>query len=189
MKSLRRLSTQLAGFPIVADEVLEFHAARILLLVCHCGVGVRGTNSPRIDGLTKFAKLDFLVRYPAFFEKVAAAVGAPVRTAGRVVESHMVRHHYGPWDKRYYQILAYLEARELLRIDKIGTKFRLTLTNGGLDVARALSSHQEFATLVDQMAGVKSVLGNRSGSALKTLIYQVLDEEVAKRPLGEVIQP
>ena len=67
----------------------------------------------RIDGLTKMAKLDFFTRYPDFFEVARAAVethaeSGSVGTAD-AVESSMVRHHYGPWDKRYYQVLAHLE--------------------------------------------------------------------------------
>jgi hypothetical protein len=49
------------SLPLSADNIVEFHAARILLLISLCG------TSNRIDGLTKMAKLDFFVRYPNFF--------------------------------------------------------------------------------------------------------------------------
>lgn len=82
---------------LAADDIVEFHAARLLLLLSVCGV------SGRIDGLTKMAKLDFFARYPHFFEVARAAAGplhaldAPSRTeSDEAVEAAMVRHHYGP---------------------------------------------------------------------------------------------
>jgi len=68
MKSLSRLGTQPASLPLVTDDILEFHAARLLLLVKICG------TAGRIDGLIKMAKLDFFRRYPHFFDVARAAV-------------------------------------------------------------------------------------------------------------------
>jgi hypothetical protein len=55
------------------------------------------------------AKMDFFARYPDFFSVASAALkeGADGtehkdRSASHSVESAMIRHHYGPWDKRYY---------------------------------------------------------------------------------------
>ena len=48
MKSLRNLAKHPAGIPVLADDVLEFHALRLLLLLKVCG------TSGRIDGLTHF---------------------------------------------------------------------------------------------------------------------------------------
>lgn len=43
------------------DDAVDFHASRLLLLLNLCG-----TNpGPGIEGRTKFAKLDFFLRYPA----------------------------------------------------------------------------------------------------------------------------
>ena len=58
MKSLNRIGTFPVSLPLAADDILEFHAARLLLLLSICGV------SGRIDGLTKMAKLDFLCTLP-----------------------------------------------------------------------------------------------------------------------------
>jgi hypothetical protein len=57
----------------------------------------------------KMAKLDFFSRYPDFFEVARAAIAPSQSTAEQqetddTVESAMVRHHYGPWDKRYYHV-------------------------------------------------------------------------------------
>ncbi len=67
MKSLKNINDLPAGVPLAADDLLEFHAARLLLLFKVCGV------AGRIDGLTKMAKLDFFVRYPQFFNEACKA--------------------------------------------------------------------------------------------------------------------
>ena len=47
----------------------------------------------------------------------------------------MIRFHYGPWDERYYHILGYLEAKQLVGIIPRGNKYELKLTKLGNDVA------------------------------------------------------
>lgn len=102
MKSFKRIAEVPPSIALPADDILEFHAARLLLLIRICG------TASRIDGLTKLAKLDFFVRYPDFFE-VASKTPASGNTYKHTIESAMVRHHYGPWDKRYYHVLSVLE--------------------------------------------------------------------------------
>lgn len=185
MKSLSRLGTRPASLPLAADDVLEFHAARLLLLMHICG------TAGRMDGLTKMAKLDFFTRYPDFFEAARAAVepdaqSAPVDSA-EAVESSMVRHHYGPWDKRYYQVLAHLEARRLITVSKLKNSYQIALTTEGAEKGKALAKRPSFATLVERQRAVKKTFGGKSGTVLKNLIYKLFDEEVGKRTLGQVI--
>jgi hypothetical protein len=167
--------------------LLEFHAARLLLLFKLCGKTTRHSGLPRIDGLTKMAKLDFFVRYPQFFNTACQALGLPSESATRTVESSMIRFHYGPWDERYYQILAYLEGRRLLSVTKDNQTFALSLTEEGKRLADRLAEDEAFAPLVEQMRQVKKALGDKPGSTLKKLIYQIFEKEVAQRPLGEII--
>lgn len=181
MKSLRNLGREPASLPLAADDVLEFHAGRLLLLFRLCG-----TNG-RIDGLTKMAKLDFFVRYPQFFDAVCTSTGQDASSSRSTVESSMIRFHYGPWDDRYYHVLGYLEARGLINVTKHGKMFRLALTDEGKGVADRLCKESDFSDLVEQMKQVKRTLGSKAGSSLKKLIYQVFDREVGQRPLGEVI--
>jgi len=186
VKSLRNLRDQPAAIPLLADDVLEFHAARLLLLMMVCGTKTRGTSLHRIDGLTKLAKLDFFVRYPKFFAKVLTP--ASQAQSARGVESSMVRHHYGPWDRRYYHVLAFLESRGLLTVTKEGNTTVLALTALGEKNATAMAAKSSFGELVDQMKCVKKALGNRTGSQLKDLVYKTFAKEVTERSMGEVIK-
>jgi hypothetical protein len=188
MKSLSRLGTQPASLPLAADDILEFHAARLLLLMKVCGTG------GRIDGLTKMAKLDFFTRYPEFFEVARAAIAKTPSdhdinvSHHQAVEASMVRHHYGPWDKRYYHVLAHLEAKQLISVVKEKKSYQISLTALGKEGAQRLAGRPSFAPLVARLKQVKAVFGAKSGSYLKNLIYRLFDAEVSRREMGRVIQ-
>lgn len=190
MKSFKRLGTHSVGLPLLADDVIEFHAARLLLLFNYCGV------NGRIDGLTKMAKLDFFARYPEFYdvarraEKMHGAVSEQSDNLPfKPVEAAMVRHHYGPWDKRYYHILALLEAKQLITISMYRNSYRFCLTAEGKVRAKTLAKKPSFAPIVERLRDSKSVFGSKSGSALKNLVYRLFDEEVSQRHIGEMIRP
>jgi hypothetical protein len=183
MRSIRNLKDLPAGRALMADDLLEFHAARLLLLHRLSGV------NNRIDGLTKVAKLDFFARYPAFFAEACEALGQEPPPITHGVEAPMVRHHYGPWDKRYYHVLAFLEGTGLLRVTtQPNGSYSFALTTEGALRADALCAAEPFETLVAQMRHIKRVLGSRSGDSLKKFIYEQFDHEVASLLLGEVIQ-
>ena len=187
MKSLTNLLALPAGEPLLADDVLELHAARLLLLVSICGTRSKATGLSRLDGLTKLAKLDFLIRYPEFYEKLARHLGRDSTTSLRTVESSMVRFHYGPWDGRYYHVLAYLEAKRLLNVSKDGSTFQFALTDEGRQVAAIFAESPSFAALADHVSKVKTLVGKMAGTKLKDLIYEVFGYEVVERKLGERI--
>jgi len=181
MRSLKHMAFQPLSVPLAADEITEFHAVRMLLLLRKCG------TANRVEGLTKLAKLDFLVRYPAFFNRLATHLQKPVAAATVSVESVMVRHHYGPWDKRYYKILPFLESRRLMTVSKKGPAYVFELTEEGKNLAEVVSKRPEFALQAEQMKRVKDLVGKRTGTSLKNLVYEVFDAEVAEKPLGEII--
>lgn len=138
------------------------------------------------------AKLDFFARYPEFFEIARATVQPERETVARdtdsdAIESAMVRHHYGPWDKRYYHVLANLEAKRLLNVSKEKNFYRITLTKTGIERAKTLASKPSYASLVERMREIKKTFGGRTGSSLKELIYRLFDDAVGRKPIGEVI--
>lgn len=182
MKSFRNIANLPRALPLLADDVTELHASRLLLLLKVCG------TAGRIEGLTKLAKMDFFVRYPAFFERISEMMGQPVQSGTKHVESAMVRHHYGPWDKRYYQILPFLESRNLISVTKDGSAFVFRLTEEGKRIAGEFEKQAEFKMQIEQMKRVKKLLGTKSGSTLKNLIYEQFDKEVGEKALGEIIQ-
>jgi hypothetical protein len=93
-------------------------------------------------------------------------------------DSAMVRHHYGPWDPRYYQVLAYLEGRELITVEKEKKTFIFGLTDAGAQLARELASAPAYSDLVLHMRKVRGLFGGKSGDWLKKLVYRVFDNGV-----------
>jgi hypothetical protein len=133
------------------------------------------------------AKLDFFVRYPQFFLEVCGYLGVKGSSRAQSIESSMVRYRYGPWDQRYYHLLAYLEGKELISVRKQGNAYEFELTGAGKKAAEQLRKSGPFAQVVAQMREVKEVLGGKTGSALKKLVYEVFEEEIRRKPMGEVI--
>lgn len=175
------------------DDVTAFHAARLLLLLDTCG---EGTSRRFLEGSTKLAKLDFFVRYPAFLARAHEALqrrGEEVTTryiADQTdpVEAPMIRYRYGPWDPRYRQYLAFLEARQLLSVSQgaRGTK-KVTLTAAGRRLARTVEADPSYAAILTRARAMVGNLATWSGSELKDFIYDLLADEVGNRRMGEVI--
>ena len=182
MKTVKALGDAPISLPLAADEIIELHAARLLLLLHHCGSG------GQIAGLTKLAKIDFFVRYPSFFKQVAKHLDKPISIESDETESAMLRYHYGPWDKRYYQVLPFLEARRLINVEKHGNAYNFMLTELGQRKAESLTKSEPFVPLVRQIKEVKKILGRKTGNQLKNLVYELFDAEVKQRQIGEVIK-
>lgn len=175
------------------DDVTAFHAARLLLLLDICG---DGTSRRSLEGSTKLAKLDFFVRYPAFLARAHEALqqrGEEVTTryvADRThpVEAPMIRYRFGPWDPRYRQYLAFLEARQLIRVSQgaRGTK-KVTLTAAGRHLAHTVEADPSNAAILTRARAMVGNLATWTGSELKDFIYDLLADEVGNRRMGEVI--
>ena len=99
----------------------------------------------------------------------------------------MVRHHYGPWDKRYYHLLSYLEARQLISVRPSSRSYRISLTSLGKSTAKKLLGVKAFQELLEHMREVNQKFGKKTGNELKNLIYETFDQEVADEQLGRVI--
>lgn len=158
------------------DDILEFHAARLLILISVCGRS--GPIARRIDGRTKLAKLDFFVRYPKFLEVAQRVLSdrglpsTPFHAEGPERESPMIRYRFGPWDPAYRDYLAFLESRGLLRV--VGTRVEAySLTAQGRAVAEEVARHPTFAPLVARAQSMVGNLASWTGSALKDFIYEV----------------
>ncbi|MEU9779631.1 hypothetical protein AB0H92_01335 [Streptomyces phaeochromogenes] len=156
----------------------HYHEARVLLLIDRFTTAKKG-----LHGLTKLAKLDFLLRYPAMLERLLAEAGTgwprgtePTGSERLAVESRMTRYKYGPWDQRYYSVLGSLAARDLITYAGTGmAEFRITAS--GAIVAGTLTESAEWAVVAQRTALLKKHF-NKSGSALKTLIYERLPDAV-----------
>jgi hypothetical protein len=165
------------------DDSVDFHAARLLVLLRQCGSGTK----PGIDGRTKLAKLDFLLRYPTFLERAlhhlrdTGASTTEWTAVGAEIEAPMIRYRYGPWDPRYRQFLAFLLARKLITITTAKPE-RVQLTAAGRRAADDLSARSSFQPLIDRCAAMTPGLSTMTGTALKDLVYDLFPSEVGDLP-------
>ena len=168
------------------DDSLDFHAARLLVLLRRCGV------DGRIEGRTKLAKLDFFIRYPAFLQRardsVVTKADGPWVAEGAEVEAPMIRYRFGPWDTRYRQYLAFLESRKLVRVT-VTKPERVSLTALGRKAADELLTRGSFLAIADRCDAMVGNLAGMSGSQLKELVYELFPTEVGQLPLRAVIHP
>lgn len=164
-----------------ANESIEFHAARILLLLKHAGI------SRKITGRMKIAKLDFLVRYPTYLKKAAEILKQEISHLSEIYapESRMIRFKYGPWDEKYYDVFAYLVSKGMMEIEPSEKGDVFSLTNKG-EVAVEELEGPEFDEIIERCKLAKKLFGSRSGTFIKDFIYGNFPE-ISGRGIGEKI--
>jgi hypothetical protein len=149
--------------------------ARILLLI-----NAFTTRTKSLEGRTKLAKLDFLLRYPSFMQRALA-----IRTSNQVmevtseeqhnIEGRMIRYRYGPWDPSYYAILGRLIGKGLVETvsNQRGLSYRTT--ERGNQIAKALAKEDSWLETNVRVKLLKQNF-NLSGNTLKDFIYQHFPE-------------
>jgi hypothetical protein len=171
------------------EENDDLHEGRLLILISIFS-GRDGMQT--INGLTKLAKLDFLLRYPVFLERALTVVHADPNKADvaeherRSVESSMIRYRYGPWDFRYRRFINLLVAKGLVKVDMQGKTIHIGLTSLGRDIAQQLKSDPVYKDLSSRSALLKTHF-NWSPTKLMKFVYTTFPEIVTLR-LGEEIE-
>lgn len=170
-----------------ARDPFEYHVARVLILVSAFSTGTKG----RLDGLTKLAKLDFLLRYPSYLERVLDDRGRPLAPALRpspeeriALESAMIRYKYGPWDSRYYPVVGRLIGQGLVDPVQGRGSVALRITDSGLKAVEAFSD-TGWEVVIGRARALKRGL-DLSGTNLQKLIYRSFPEAL-DRPLRATI--
>ncbi len=161
----------------------HLHMARLLMLLdAHAGK----SNKP-VEGVTKLAKLDFLLRYPNCLERALVARNKPTAPAHiqdferTTIESKMVRFRYGPWDHRYRRWIALLVGKGLLHAGVEGRTVKLWLTDAGHSAALALGDSPDLDDLSGRAKLVAKAFGTMSGTALKDFVYATFPEITTMR--------
>ncbi len=156
---------------------LAYHQSRVLLLIE--AVAADPGHARKLDGLTKLAKLDFLVRYPGLAPAVLEDLQPtdprlhiedpefPTR-----VDDPMIRYKYGPWDDRYYPVIGALVSRGLVKYVR-GRRGSVALapTPSGQALASDLKDAAMWGEIAERCAVIAQATGGMSGNHLKSLIY------------------
>jgi hypothetical protein len=155
--------------PTVAGE------ARLLILIDAFSGGARA-----LEGRTKLAKLDFLLRYPAYFNR-ALQIRVPGRSLtaplddGDTIENRMVRYRYGPWDPAYYALLGRLIGLGLVQPVPVRHGIGYKTTDRGSEIAGRLAATEAWKPIAVSVALLRRHF-DLAGTTLKQFIYDHFPE-------------
>ena len=187
------MSLRIIDATIETEQSDQLHEARLLLLLRHAANRGKGT----IDGITKLAKIDFLLRYPLYFQRLIDRLNQDRKRKINVplqeyetdtVESKMIRFRYGPWDPRYRRWIGILVAKGLANTYLQGKTVHVKLTDSGMELANRIAETEEFQDLDARSNLIDKTVGSKSGTWLKDTIYEVVPELSGMR-WGEEIEP
>lgn len=166
------------------DQSPALHMARLLLIL---DAFAEDSQGEAMEGLTKLAKLDFLLRYPVVLRRALEAKGYSTRAIRLAdheslsVESEMARYRFDPWDHRYRTLLSILVSKGLVSVSVEGRKVIIALTSAGRSTASQLAVHELFEQY-SQRARLLKKHFNMTAIRLMRLIYDTFPEIVALRP-------
>jgi hypothetical protein len=172
------------------ERTPELHEGRLLVLLSEFA-GPNGNGT--IDGLTKLAKLDFLLRYPVMLERALQKKGRSPKAANvepherHSVESRMVRYRFGPWDHRYRMLLNMLIAKALASVSIHGRTISIALTPAGLAAARELVGSEQFADMAERAHTIRANF-DMTATHLMKFIYDTFPE-LSDMQSNEAISP
>jgi hypothetical protein len=158
--------------------------ARLLLLIDAFSKG-----GGHLQGRVKLAKLDFLLRYPSFFERAMKERGREVSTddaSEPAIEQRMVRYRYGPWDPAYYELLGRLIGRGLITPVPQGRYIGLRVTEAGHEAATAIADTSTWSATAKAARILRTEFREQRGSWLKDYIYRLFPE-VAGAEWGKLL--
>lgn len=159
--------------------------ARLLLLIAAFSSG-----NKCLEGRTKLAKLDFLLRYPKFMRRALEIRGIPKEKLKMIteqddIETQMVRYKFGPWDPAYFALLGRLIGKRLIIITPFNRGLGYKVTDTGLKIASNLSETEAWKDVAARTKILRQKL-DISGTNLKDFIYKNFPE-VTGTPMGETL--
>lgn len=157
--------------------------ARLLLLI-----DAFSQREGTLEGRTKLAKLDFLLRYPAFFQRAMAIKGIQfddeLVDAGQTIDDRMVRFRYGPWDPAYYALLGSLLGRRLIEAVPRERYIGFRTTEMGQRLAADLSTTHPWRDVAARARLLRRAFRTQGGTYLKNFVYDHFPE-VAQASWGD----
>jgi hypothetical protein len=137
-----------------------------------------------LQGRTKLAKLDFLLRYPAFFQRALAERSSSTNHVdlpeANPIEQRMVRYRYGPWDPSYFALLGSLIGRGLIEVVPYDRGLGYKTTDPGATLAVRMRAQPSWSNTANAIKLLRRHF-NLSGSTLKRLVYQWFPEVSSTR--------
>jgi hypothetical protein len=167
----------------------EIHLGRLLILISVFSEKRKGKTE--IEGLTKMAKLDFLLRYPVYLSKALKAKNKSSKNIQikdyekESVESKMVRFKYGPWDFRYRRFVNMLIGKGLVYYTQENRTINIGITSKGSFFVKQINESESFYDITRRAKIIRTHFDNK-GSFLMKFIYATFPE-IGTLKLGSTI--
>jgi hypothetical protein len=184
-KEVGKLSRNLIETIINIDSDDTNNIVRMLILL---DTFAGRKKNGKVQGITKLAILDFLLKYPAALDKVLEKQereGNKAINKKRVIlqsyeinsiDARMMKFNFAPWDLKYRRIVSILKAKDLIQIDIEGKKIVLGISNKGIDISRKLSDFNNYEYMAVRSRIIKTVFGNWSQRKLIDMMYLTFPE-------------
>jgi hypothetical protein len=174
----------------------ELHMSRLLILLQSADARKKTpeTKVKAVEGITKLAKLDYLLRYPTSLERVLLRLkkdAEKVQVLPRErtsIETKMIRFRYGPWDSRYRRWLGLLHARGLVTLGVTGNTIEIGLTDKGREVAALLRQNPLNVDVARRSDLTVAAVGSMNATRLKDFVYETIPEIIDMK-WGEPLSP
>lgn len=175
------MSLLLARKAAQAELSDDLHMMRVLMLVAISG---KWKGKKKIKGITKLAKMDFLLRYPNCLNVALEKEGKSLSQFEVVIQSHekdtieskMIRFRYGPWDGRYRRWISLLKAKGLVNVYTEGRTVIVESTDLGQEFVEALVESESHKEHYLRATAVVKTFGGFSATKLMSFIYETFPE-------------
>lgn len=179
------MSRNLIETIITIDSDDTNNIIRMLILI-YTFAGKNGTG--KIEGISKLAILDFLLRYPVALDKMLEnqeLKGNKTINHKRFqlqsyevnsIDAKMMKFNFAPWDFKYRRIVSILKAKDLIQVNLDGKKTVLRIKSNGIDTAKKIQDLKDYEYLVVRCKIIKSVFGSWSQKKLIDMIYIIFPE-------------
>ncbi|MCP4179175.1 MAG: hypothetical protein GY756_15555 [bacterium] len=169
-----------------AEKSSNYHIIRLLILLSSLKDG------KSIAGLTKLAKLDFLLRYPNCLERALNKINYQKniqisQIEKNTIETTMIKYNYGPWDKRYRFWISIMQAKDLISVFTKGKTVYISINDNGRKLVSDLYKKPVFATYFERSNVIIKKFNSLSSKKMLELIYDVFPELSTMRSGEEII--
>lgn len=170
------------------DNTLD--VVRLLILV---NTFTNKTKTVGIDGITKLAVFEFLLKYPYSLQRMVEFEQMQNNKIEKPkivqfdayekesIEANMMALNFAPWSYKYRNEISILSAKNLISISTINKKVNIYITENGANVVNTLLKYQFCKDLENRSKIIKALFKCKSTTKLLDRIYQVFPEILESR--------
>lgn len=160
------------------DNDVNSKLSRLLILIYEL---VSGDNDKKIEGISKLAKLDFLLASPSLLKRIIKKPGAIKKITIPdyeidSIENSLNFYRYNPWDENYRRLLNILIAKNLVSIKIENKSYYILITPRGTEIVNDLYKDKSFEEFKIRAKLLRTYLGNYSDSYLRMYFQKEFPE-------------